>query len=240
MPLKQTPITATAIIVAAGNSRRMGNGINKQFLLLDQIPVLIHTLKKFDNAKTISNIIVVTRSEDILTVQDMVKEFKIKKVSDIIPGGNTRQESVHNGLKMIDNQSLVAIHDGARPFVSSQLIDNLVETANLFDAAAPGIVPKDTVKIVNSDNTVCDTPERNTLRLIQTPQVFKSDILKLSYIKAEESGFWGTDDCSVVENFGFTVKITDGESTNIKITTFDDLPAAEAIYEYLKDVKICV
>jgi len=229
--------TASAIIVAAGSSRRMGKNTNKQFLYIDDTPVLARTLQSFASAKAIDKIIIVTRQEDILTVNDLVREFDIKKVSDIVPGGETRSDSVMCGLECADNNALVAVHDGARPFVTTELINKTVELAGKFGAAAPGVVPKDTVKVTNSDNIVEDTPERNTLRLIQTPQVFRCDELKLAYLRAKESGFEGTDDCSVMERMGAKIHISVGEYTNIKVTTPEDLPIAEAINNYLKESK---
>ncbi len=234
---KKQKACATAIIVAAGNSRRMGQNINKQFLLIDGIPVLAHTLGKFDAAETISDIVIVTKPEDMLTIQDMVKEFGIRKVRDIVPGGKTRQESVIRGLSCVLNESLVAVHDGARPFISAEKIDELVKAAEAFVAVAPGVIPKDTVKSITSNGVVSHTPDRNTLRLIQTPQVFRADVLKLAYIRAEESGFEGTDDCSVAENSGIEIHIIEGENTNIKVTTPEDLPIAETICHYLNSKK---
>lgn len=230
---KQLP-TATAIVVAAGSSSRMGKNTNKQFLYIDDTPVLARTLQSFALAKSIDKIIVVTRQEDILTVNDLVREFNIKKVSDIVPGGKTRSASVMCGLECADNDSLVAVHDGARPFVTTELIDKTIALAGKSGAAAPGVIPKDTVKVTSADSIVEDTPVRNTLRLIQTPQVFRCDALKLAYIQAKEAGFEGTDDCSVMERMGIKIYISPGEYTNIKVTTPEDLPIAEAINNYLK------
>ncbi len=225
--------TATAIIVAAGESRRMDAKTNKQFLLIDDIPILAHTLFKFNDSQAIDSIIVVTKQDSILTVWDMVREFGVSKVTDVIPGGKTRGDSVKCGLSLVDNNKLVAVHDGARPFVSPEKIDELVNAAITYGAAAPGIIPKDTVKCVSHDCKVKETLDRQSLRLIQTPQVFRSDELKLAYIRADEEGFTGTDDCSIAENSGFAVYIVDGEYTNIKVTTPEDMNVAEAIYSFL-------
>ena len=221
--------SATAIVVAAGNSLRMNN-LNKQFILLNNIPILAHTLLKFQNSALVKNIIVVTKPENILTVNDIVREFDISKVSDIIPGGETRQASVMCGLEHVDECDVIAVHDGARPFVSTKKIDESILAANKFGAVALGIPSKDTVKIIDENEVVSETPHRESIRLIQTPQSFQKDLLKLAYIRAAESGFSGTDDCSVVEHSNIPVKIIDGEYTNIKITTPEDLPLAEAIY----------
>lgn len=233
----KTKHTAAAIIVAAGDSRRMGSGINKQFLLIDDIPVLAHTLKNFDKASCISEIIVVTKQESILLINDLVREFGISKVKAIVPGGKTRQDSVKCGLNQLSNSGFVAVHDGARPFATPQMINETVSAAYEYGAAAPGVIPKDTIKVADDKNCIADTPDRGTLRLIQTPQVFRTDELKLAYIRAGETGFIGTDDCSVMENMGMRIYITDGEYTNIKVTTPEDLPVAEAIYSHIKLTK---
>lgn len=229
---KHSVTMATAIIVAAGSSRRMG-GADKQLITVGGMPILAHTLSQFSKAESIDSVIVVTKPENILTISDMVREFGISKVTDIIPGGETRQDSVCCGLSYVENDRIVAIHDGARPFISVEKIDELVTTAYKFGAAAPGVIPKDTVKVANQDNTIAETIDRNTLRLIQTPQVFHADELKLAYERAKSSGFIGTDDCSVAENSGINIRIVDGEYTNIKVTTPEDLPLAEAIYGFL-------
>ncbi len=233
MSKKNYSSKASAIIVAAGDSRRMGNGVNKQFLMIDGIPVLAHTLINFEKAQSVKEIIVVTKSENIITVNDMVREFGISKIKAIVPGGDTRAKSVMNGLNEIKNDSLVAVHDGARPFVTPQKIDELIFLAEKYGAVAPGTLPKDTIKIVSQNNIVTETPGRSTLRMIQTPQIFKADELKLAYIRGAESGFEGTDDCSYIENSGISVYIANGEYTNIKVTTPEDLPVAEAISKYL-------
>ena len=225
--------TATAIIVAAGSGTRMGKESNKQFILIDDKPVLAHTLLRFHHAETIDSIIIVTKPDFILTVSDIVREFGISKVKHIIPGGSTRQQSVNCGLAYADSDSVVAIHDGARPFISVEKINELVRTAYKFGAAAPGVVPKDTVKEVKSNNTIETTIDREKLRLIQTPQVFKANVLKTAFEKARMDGFAGTDDCSIAEHYGTEVKVIDGDYTNIKVTTPEDLPIAEAIYRFL-------
>ncbi len=223
---------ATAIIVAAGNSRRMC-GADKQLITIDGMPILAHTLLQFSKSTSIDSVVVVTKPENILTVSDMIREFGISKVCHIIPGGDTRQDSVSCGLSFVENERLVAIHDGARPFISVKKIDELVLAAYEYGAAAPGVVPKDTVKAVNQENIITETIDRNTLRLIQTPQVFYADELKLAYERAKELDFTGTDDCSVAEYSGINIRIIDGEYTNIKVTTPDDLAVAEAIYQFL-------
>ncbi|MBQ9758050.1 MAG: 2-C-methyl-D-erythritol 4-phosphate cytidylyltransferase [Clostridia bacterium] len=231
---KKEKKTATAIIVAAGSGSRMSKTQNKQFIMLHDMPVLAHAIKKFQLSDRIDSIIVVTKAESIPLVNDLIRDFDFAKVTDVVAGGETRKDSVNCGLALVPNGKVVAIHDGARPFVSTELIDKLISAAYEFGAAAPGVVPKDTVKTVSKDCSVLETPDRQTLRLIQTPQVFFSDDLKLAYIRAEEMGFAGTDDCSVLENMGLSIHIVSGEYTNIKVTTPDDIPIAEAICDFLE------
>lgn len=225
---KKTRLSAAAVVVAAGTSSRMG-GINKQLLMLDGMPVLARTLMAFERVERIEKIVVVTKSDLILTVSDMVREFGISKVCEIVPGGATRQKSVMEGLKQISGYPLTAIHDGARPFVSEMLINKALDMAEEFGAAAPGVVPKDTIKMIDSQSVVASTPDRDTLRLIQTPQVFKTELIRSAYEYAEKNGIEGTDDCSLAELYGAKIKITDGEYTNIKITTPEDIALAETI-----------
>lgn len=228
---KNTLPKAAAVIVAAGSGTRMNAATNKQFILIDDAPVLAHTLTQFQSAETIDEIIIVTRSEDILTASDIVREFGITKAKNIIPGGETRQDSVKCGLSAVTAHSIVAIHDGARPFVSVDKINELIHTAEACEAAAPGVPVKDTVKVVDENGIVIRTPDRSSLRLIQTPQVFKTELIKHAYALAEKDGFTGTDDCSVAEYAQIPVKLIEGEYTNIKITTPEDLPVAIAILE---------
>lgn len=232
--MSNTRKTCTAVIVAAGDGTRMGKNINKQFLLIDEKPILLHTLLKFEAAKSIDSILLVTKPESFALIDALKKDFNISKLTAVIPGGKTRGESVLCGLNQIDAPSFVAIHDGARPFVSSDLIDRTVNAAYEYGSAAPGVIPKDTVKITNSENLIESTPKRETLRLIQTPQVFEASELKLAYKFAKETAFSGTDDCLIMEHMGKSPKIVDGEYTNIKVTTPEDLPIAKAIFDFLK------
>ncbi len=224
---------AAAVIVAAGSGTRMNAATNKQFILIDDVPVLAHTLTRFQLAESIDEIIIVTRQEDILTVSDIVREFDITKAKTIIPGGKERQDSVRCGLDAVTSHTLVAIHDGARPFVSVEKINESVTVAAECGAASPGVPLKDTVKVVDEKGMILSTPDRSKLRLIQTPQVFKTELIKQAYHIAEKDGFKGTDDCSVAEYAQIPIQMIDGEYTNIKITTPEDLPLAEAILEMM-------
>lgn len=218
----------SAIIVAAGNSTRMG-GVNKQFLLIDGVPVLIRTLKAFENSELIKEIIISAREEDIPQMYAMLKDYCIKKVSNIVKGGCTRQESVFNAVKCCVTESdYIAIHDGARPLVSTETIEETIFAAFNFEAAAPGIPVKDTIKVVDGDGIVVSTPARDSLRAIQTPQVFNKEMY-LSAMQSVPNSELFTDDCGLIEAFGKPVEIVGGDNTNIKITTPEDLVIAEAI-----------
>lgn len=220
----------SAVIVSAGNSTRMG-GINKQFLEIRNIPVLVHTLRVFDRAECIDEIVVVTRECDIESVKSLIGSYDLKKVTKVVKGGETRQMSVFNGVvSTSDKSNIVAIHDGARPLVTENVINNTLEQALLFGAAATGVKVKDTVKQVNDNNDIVATPDRSYLRFIQTPQIFDKS-LYLDAVNTVENSKDFTDDCMLIEAYGRIVKFVDGDYENIKITTPEDVDLAEC---YLK------
>ena len=223
-------IFVSAVIVSAGNSTRMG-GINKQFLEIDGMPVIARSIKAFQDNSMIDEIVIVTRSQDIEKVRELVKKYNYSKVDKIVCGGDTRQESVLNGLKCISTESdLIAIHDGARPLVSNEVITETIITAKEYGAAATGVKVKDTVKQVDDNNTIVATPDRAYLRFIQTPQIFDKS-LYLDAVNSVENSKDFTDDCMLIEAYGKTVKFVDGDYENIKITTPEDIELAEC---YLK------
>ena len=221
--------TCTALIVAAGNSTRMSSLGNKQFLSLLGVPTLARTLMAFNEAVQIDNIIVVTKKELIGEVNALCAKYSLDKVSHIICGGDTRQVSVKRGLDIIGKECLVAVHDGARPLILSSKIDEAILYAKENGSAALGIPLSDTVKIVDEAENIIATPDRSTLRLIQTPQIFPLSLLKKAYEKAESDGFLDTDDCSLVEHLGEKPKYIFGDYNNIKITTPEDIVKAESI-----------
>lgn len=216
------------IIVAAGESRRM-NGISKQFAELCGIPAVVHTLLAFERSKIISDIILVTREEFIADMSELAIKYGISKLTDIVKGGQTRQESVANGLGALKNQKYALIHDGARPFVSEEVIGRVVNELPHYDCVICAVPVKDTVKKVNPDNEVVSTVDRSNLVLVQTPQgvnvVKYTEILKNADVKAF------TDDASVFENAGLTVKVVEGDPKNFKITTREDLLLAQYYLE---------
>lgn len=218
----------TAVIVAAGNSTRMG-GVNKQFLLIDGVPVLIRTLSAFSESNMIDEIVIAAREEDIPKMYAMIKEYKVLKVTDIVKGGKTRQESVFNAIRRSSPLSeYFAIHDGARPLVTEKIIEDTVKEAFLTGAAATGVRVKDTVKVVNEKGIITSTPDRNYLWAVHTPQVFERR-LYLSAIDNVINSEMFTDDCKLLEEYGAEVKMVEGSYENIKITTPEDTDIAQAI-----------
>lgn len=217
----------TALIAAAGSGSRMGANIPKQFIKINNKPILIHTLEVFDTCPYIDHIVVISRKDDIDYIKSLLDENNIKKVSSIVAGGKTRQESVINGLNAV-NDDIVLIHDGARPFVNHEQIKALIDEILVSSAASLGIPVTDTLKL--SDNkTIVKTVDRANLFGIQTPQGFKTDLIKKAHKYAMDNSLSVTDDCSVCEAMGIDVKIIDGSPLNIKITTPDDLILAKAI-----------
>ena len=224
LPLK----TCGAVIVAAGTASRMG-GIDKVMAPLKGEPMILHTVRTFDGCDAVSEIVVVTRQDLILPITRLCRDMT--KVRAVVAGGQSRQESVHLGLNALSDQvKLAAVHDGARPLVTWQVIDRVIRAANTYGAAAPAVMVKDTIKVVRG-GLVSDTPDRDTLRAVQTPQVFDFDLLRGALKKAEEDGAQVTDDCSAVERMGMKVKIVEGDERNIKVTTPMDLRLAEMLME---------
>jgi len=220
-----------AVIVAAGSASRMG-GIDKVMAPLGGEPMIARTVRAFQECDAISEIVIVTREDLIMPVTRLTREMP--KVTAVVAGGKSRQESVHLGLNALSHKvKLAAIHDGARPFITWQLIDWVVRAANTYGAAAPAVPVKDTIKEVQGF-VVKSTPDRSALRAVQTPQVFDFDLLRAALKKAREDGAEVTDDCSAVERMGMSVKIVEGDERNIKITTPLDLKIGELLLEEMK------
>lgn len=217
-----------AVIVAAGSASRMG-GIDKVMASLRGEPMIAHTVRAFQECDAIREIVIVTREELIRPIADLCRGME--KVKAVVVGGSSRQESVHLGLNALSERvELAAIQDGARPLVTWQLIDRVVRAANSYGAAVPVIPVKDTIKITDSA-LVISTPDRSTLRAVQTPQVFDFDLLRGALKKAQTEGFEITDDCSAVEALGFRVKTVEGDEKNLKVTTPFDLKIAQMLME---------
>ncbi len=217
-----------AVIVAAGNASRMG-GIDKVMAPLGDDPVIVHTVRQFQQCDAIKEIVVVTRPDLIVPIMDLCHDFD--KLRAVVVGGDTRADSVNLGMNTLSAQvEVVAVHDGARPFATPQLIDRMVRAGNYFGAAAPAVPVKDTVKLVQG-GLVRSTPDRSRLRAVQTPQVFDFDILRAALAQAKSAGMTVTDDCAAVELLGMEVRIMDGDERNIKITTPMDLKIAQLLLE---------
>lgn len=220
--------TCAAVIVAAGSSTRMG--LDKIMVELQGQPVLAHTIRAFEETDSIGQIVVVCRKDRKEDVEALVRQYGFGKVTAVVSGGDSRMESVKNGLDALaGNVSLVAIQDGARPLVTPQLIEATVARAERCRAAAPAIPVKDTVKVVDGDSKVTGTPDRASLRAVQTPQVFDRDLLLAAWKKAEQEGIAYTDDCGAMEGLGKSVYLTEGSEENLKLTTPLDLILAEEI-----------
>lgn len=216
----------SGIIVAAGSSSRMG-GINKQLELIDGMPVVVKSALALDNCHSINEIIIATRAEDIDLVSNLCMDFGVGKLSGVVAGGDTRMESVRNAISAIDKDSqYIAIHDGARPLVTSEDIERVIADAKKHGAAALGVPVKDTIKQVSKKGFIEDTPPRQSLFAAQTPQVFKLSL----YLEAMEYSTKDiTDDCQLIENMGETVFITNGSYSNIKLTTPEDFQIGKAL-----------
>lgn len=227
---KRTRPYCAAIIAAAGSSVRYG-GENKLMQELGGMPVLARTLLAVDRAGSIDEIVIAAREDELLPYAQLCKTFGIQKPVRVVPGGATRTESVlRAALEASEGATLLAVQDGARPLVTSALIDDAVAAAQRYHAAAPAVPVTDTIKVAH-DGIVESTPERSTLFAVQTPQVFDAELLKAALQDALRADAALTDDCSAVERFGKEVHLTAGDWENIKITTPLDLTIAEAILQ---------
>ena len=223
----------SVVIVAAGLGKRMKSDINKQYLLLKDKPIVAHTIEKFEHNEYIDEIIVVTKEDEIEYCRvNVVEKYDLKKVKNIISGGNERQDSVYNGLKNCsENTKVVLIHDGVRPFIKDQEITDIVEETLDISACVTGVRVKDTIKVVDDKNNIIDTPNRENLWAVHTPQSFLYDIILEAHTKCKEEGWIVTDDSMLVEKLGVKVKMIEGSYDNIKITSPEDLYVAESILE---------
>ena len=218
-----------AVITAAGQGTRMKSDINKQFIEIGGVPVLARTIKAFQDCEYIHSIVLVVNEKEISYCQkNIIDKYSFSKVKKIVPGGKERQQSVYRGLCEIDSDcEIVLIHDGARPFIKNREIINCINAARQNDACGVGVRSKDTIKVSDEDNFVKATPDRNTLWSIQTPQCFTYNVIMQAHEKAIADGYIGTDDMVLVERLGVRVKIVEGDYSNIKITTPEDILIGE-------------
>ncbi len=222
----------SAIIVAGGKGLRMGSDKKKQYLEIGKYPILSYTLLKFNKCKSIERIFLVIPKEDFeYCLNDIISRIKLSKKIKIVKGGETRQESVYNGLSAIkDECDYVVVHDGVRPFVRSKDVEDCILAATQHRSAILAVPLESTLKEIDPDqNNIIKTIGRKNLYAAQTPQVFEYKLLKEAHDVAIEKQFKGTDDASLVENIGGDIKVIAGRSTNIKITTNADLILATAI-----------
>ncbi|WP_066889800.1 2-C-methyl-D-erythritol 4-phosphate cytidylyltransferase [Clostridium nigeriense] len=219
----------SAIILAGGKGKRMGAKVSKQYIEINGKPILYYTLKKFTACQDINRIILVLPRDEIeYCIKEVLEKYSLK-VDLIVEGGKERQDSVFNALEEIKNDEIVLIHDGARPFVSERIIIDGIKYAKLYGAAAPGVIPKDTIKIKDENGFSLSTPNRQDLMAIQTPQVFKFDLIKECHKKIKQDKLIVTDDTMVVEAYNNRVYLYEGDYTNIKVTTPEDLILAERL-----------
>lgn len=220
-----------AVIVAAGSASRMG-GIDKVMAPLGGEPMILRTVRAFEDCEAVKEIVIVTRKDLMRPIAELCSGFT--KVRFVVQGGSSRQESVKLGLLAFSKEvRLAAVHDGARPLVSGELIDKVIRAAHSYGAAAPAIPVKDTIKVFEG-GFIAATPDRSTLRAVQTPQVMDRDLLLGALEKAEQEGTALTDDCSAVEHIGMRVRLVEGEERNLKVTTPLDLKIAELLLEEKK------
>jgi 2-C-methyl-D-erythritol 4-phosphate cytidylyltransferase len=220
-----------AIVVAAGKGTRLGGNRPKQFLELDGIPVIIRTLRQFERCREIDEVVAVLPAEETAGFQSLAQQFELRKLAHVIGGGETRAQSVQRGLASIDEAEIVAVHDGVRPFVTPEEIDQVVAAARIGGAAILVAAVADTIKDIK-DGRVIGTLSRTNLRRALTPQCFRFDLLKRAYdrlLEIQAEGIEVTDDCLLVERLGFEIVAVEGSARNIKITREEDLVLGEAL-----------
>lgn len=233
---KDENIYCSAIVLGAGQGIRMNSNVRKQFIEVLGKPVIVYALEAFQHCDDVDEIILVVPKEEIVYANDIVKAFELDKVTKIVPGGKRRQDSVLCGLKEITEKTdVVAVHDGARPLVRTEDIENVIEDALAFDAATLGVKAKDTMKLVDKSNMVLSTLDRECVYHIQTPQVFRREVLVRGYENAVKNEMEFTDDSALVEAIGVPVKVTQGSYDDIKITTPEDLIYMEAMVEFIEN-----
>ena len=226
-PSQQTPrvenafAATTAIIPAGGAGLRFGGDTPKQYAALCGLPIIVRTLRALEECAVVQAVVVAVAPAYRETIWGFARDYAITKLSAVVEGGKERQNSIMNALasKPCLEAEYIAVHDAVRPFANARLIEDVLAAARLHGAAAPGLIPKDTVKQCDAEGFAQETPPRSLLRAVQTPQIFRRDILLKAYRRANANNFLGTDDASLVEYAGFPVKIVAGDERNIKITT---------------------
>jgi 2-C-methyl-D-erythritol 4-phosphate cytidylyltransferase len=225
-----------AIVLAGGAGKRMGSPTSKQFLLLDNRPILVHTLQVFEECRPVDGVYLVVNHKDLPVIQEEVLEqYRFSKILKLVIGGRLRQDSVRNGIEAIDEPcDIVIIHDAARPFVSPSFIEKSIFLMEMYDAIIPALPVKDTIKVVSKEGFVVKTLDRDALWNIQTPQTFKYDLIAQAYREGMAKKLFGYDDSTFIEYMGKRIKVVEGSPYNIKITTPEDLTIARGILSQMK------
>lgn len=221
------------VVTAAGTSRRMREGVNKLLLPLQGRPVLVHTLQYFQNHPRVEGIVVSANREQFEAYEELVQQHTLTKIQALAPGGAERQDSIRNALELLPAApgDAVAIHDGARPFLPSDLLQRLLHALADCDGCLPMVAVKDTIKRVDADGLVLETVPRHELFAAQTPQVFRYAAILQAHQRAHRERFLGTDDCSLIERFGGRIHKVEGDYRNVKVTTPEDLWIVERFLE---------
>lgn len=230
-----------AIVPSAGIGKRFSLSVKKTFTSLQGAPLIAHTLKRLCEEELITEVLPVISREDIEKCSLMIREFGLRKVNRIAPGGNERQDSVFNALKLIEQEtaakdSIILIHDGVRPFIPEGLIGRLIRELDTCDGVVPGLPLKETIKETDAQEMVISTVDRERFRSVQTPQAFRYSTIKKAYDSASSEAHYATDDAALVERAGGKVRVIAGSPFNIKITTPEDLDMIEFILSRSQDI----
>ncbi|MBI4417823.1 MAG: 2-C-methyl-D-erythritol 4-phosphate cytidylyltransferase [Ignavibacteriales bacterium] len=220
-----------AIIPAAGSGTRLGGPTAKQFVQLGETPLLVHTLRRFEETSQVDEVGLAVPENTIAEVEQLIGRYHLNKVSKVVAGGAHRQDSVYNVLRLLQLRpsDIILVHDGVRPFVPAGLIARVIAECGVHDAAVPAVQPKDTIRRSNGGGFFDQTLDRTALWLVQTPQAFKAGVLIKAFEKALKDKFSATDEAALVERIGIKAKIVEGSHDNIKITTREDLDLGERI-----------
>lgn len=222
-----------AIVPAAGSGVRLGGHVKKQFLLLREKPIIVHTLQRFEHCSDVDEVAVAVPEQSIAEMESLVSHYRLHKVSLVTVGGAHRQDSVANVLKKFTFRpsDIVLVHDGVRPFVEPKRISQVIRACKEHDAAVLGVQPKDTIRRSRGGDFFDETLDRNALWLVQTPQAFKASLLVKAFNAAKRHRLYATDEAALVERLGINARIVEGSYDNIKITTQEDLELGRLIHE---------
>ena len=234
--IRTKPVYVSAVILAAGSGTRMGGDVTKQWLKLEGEPLFVHSLRAFDSCRSVKEIILCVKEDELSMYDGIAKKHGIKKLKTVIAGGKTRAQSAFEGFKRIsDKCTHVAVHDAARCLITPKMIKKVISGAITYGSAAAACKATDTVKICNDNATVVSTPDRSNTWQVQTPQIFETEIYRASCYLAIKDGIAVTDDCSLAEHAGFTVKMIDCGKENLKITEPIDMYFASAVLKKRKE-----